>query len=106
MADKDTFANYTGVQLDVVGMGIALAIRKTRKFGAAEHGIALDYIIKNSAPGSSVANQTRVGNVSAVRQDMEKAGHCDHSGGISALAKAVGEALDKLAVDEKAQAKK
>lgn len=98
MADtnKDQFAAYTGTQIDVVGKAVAIAIAQSRKFGADQHKVAMDYIIKNSAPASLSANLARIGNVSAVRQELEKAGLVN-GGALSALATEVGKAIDEMA---------
>ena len=92
---QDTFAAFTGVELEVVAMALALAIQPARKFGAAKHKVAMTYIIGHSKPASLAENLQRIGNVSAVRQELEKAGLVD--GSISALARQTGDALDQLA---------
>ena len=97
---KDVFASFTGVELQVVGKAVALAIRDSRKFGAEQHKAAMDYIVKHSTPSSLTANLQRIGNVSAFRQELEKAGLVN-GGAISALAKHVGDALDSLAGEAK-----
>jgi hypothetical protein len=105
MSNQDTFAAFTGVQLEVIAAAIAQAIAQSRKFNKAEHGSALRYIVANSAPASLAANVERIGNISAISQDLAKAGLVQH-GEPSALARSVGAEIDKLAEQAKAQAKK
>lgn len=97
--NMDSLSEFTGVELEVVAEGVARAIRGSRKFATAEHEAALKWICANSAPASLASNIARIGNVSAIRQDLEKAGLVN--GTTSAFAVAVGNALDKLAEERK-----
>lgn len=78
------------VNLTTVGMAIALAIKDSRKFGSAEHKAAMEFIVKESDSDSMTENLMRIGNVSAVRQELEKAGLVDKAASDpSALCRAV-----------------
>jgi hypothetical protein len=87
-----TLEGYTGVDQELVAYACAMAMATSRKFGAAEHRIALDFVQKHSTPANLVANVTRLGNLSAVRQEHEKAGVLP-MGDASALARAVRELI-------------
>ena len=60
------------VNLQILGKAIDLAIAPTDKFGANEHGVALSTIIKECPPEDMADTLQRVGNVSAIRQELEK----------------------------------
>lgn len=63
------------MQLEVVAMALVKAMQ-SGKFGTDEHKIASDYIVKNSAnPTEMAENLCRIGNVSAIRQWAEKYGY-------------------------------
>lgn len=93
----------------IVVEGVARAIRASRKFGAKEHELALAHIVSEAKKAMSENNaqlalelmtaQARLGNVSAVSQDLAKAGLVKH-GEPSAFAQAVAESLDALAESE------
>lgn len=54
---------------------IASGALQSKKFATDEHKKAMDYIAKNSEnPVEMVENLQRIGNVSAVRQELEKGG--------------------------------
>ena len=85
--------NNIGVQLEVVGSAIARAIKTTRKFGNAEQQAAIADIIKTGGP-SLADNLARIGNVSQIRQELEKAGVLSSQS--TALAQQVKNELAKL----------
>ena len=65
--------NNIGVQIEVVASALAKAIKSTRKFGNAEQQAAIADIIKTGGP-SLADNLARIGNVSQIRQELEKVG--------------------------------
>lgn len=79
------------MQLEVIGMAIAKAIKDSRKFGSTEHKAAMEYIVAESdSDENRIENLMRIGNISAIRQDLEKAGLVDKaSSDPSALCRAV-----------------
>lgn len=101
MAAADSLAAYTGVDLDLVARAIAGAICKSAKFGSAEHKAAMGTIIAESSRENLASNLERIGNVSQVRQELEKAGLV--SANPSALMIKVREEVDRI---ESATAKK
>jgi hypothetical protein len=64
------------MQIEIVAMAVATAIQESKKFATTEHACALAYVIAESAPAELAANVQRIGNVSEIRQDMEKSGLC------------------------------
>jgi hypothetical protein len=82
--------------LTVVATAVAIAIRDTKRFGAAEQKSAMGEIAKTSAADELIDNLTSIGNVSAVRQDLEKGGVIPSNAEPSAFSKAVKDALANL----------
>lgn len=106
--DKDSLAAYTGVDLDVLGEAIAGAIRGTRKFGKAEHKGANDFLWAAHKTGrisleTLQACSERIANISAVRQELEKAGLLDVD--MNAFTTHVEQAMERLSAAEIAKAK-
>jgi hypothetical protein len=63
------------MEIEITAMAVAQAIRSTGKFGKAEHEAAMDYITAECEDKDDMrAGLSRLGNVSAVRQELEKAG--------------------------------
>lgn len=62
------------VNLELVGMAIAQAISQSKKFAAAEHASAMSFIVRESDPLGLADNLCRIGNLSAIRQELEKNG--------------------------------
>ena len=62
------------VQIEIIGKAVAVSIHGSRKFAADEHKLALTMIAKESKPEDLVDNMAYIGNVSAIRQQLEKAG--------------------------------
>ena len=60
--------------ITLVGKAVAAAIFQSRKFREEEQKAALAIIGKASKPEDIVDNMSAIGNVSAVRQKLEKAG--------------------------------
>ena len=86
------------MNIEVVATAIALAIKDSGKFRAEEQKTALRYIAAESAPEELVENIGRIGNVSAVRQELEKSGIIKGSESDSALCRAIKAAQEKLAI--------
>ena len=60
--------------IDLIAKALAASTHVTGKFGADEHKAAMSIIAKESKPEDLVDNLTRIGNISAVRQEGEKCG--------------------------------
>lgn len=62
------------VKIEIIGKAVASAIASTGKFGNDEHKAALAVIAKGSDATDLVDNMAYIGNVSAIRQRLEKCG--------------------------------
>jgi hypothetical protein len=62
------------MDIEIIGKAVASAISQTLKFRESEQKVALGLIGKASKPEDIVDNMSYIGNVSAIRQKLEKAG--------------------------------
>ena len=62
------------MNIEIIGKAVAASIAQTQKFGDSEQKVALGLIGKASQPDDIVDNMSYIGNVSAIRQKLEKAG--------------------------------
>jgi len=62
------------MNINLIAKSLAAVISQTGKFGADEQKMAFGLIAKGSTPEDMAENFARIGNVSAVRQELEKAG--------------------------------
>jgi hypothetical protein len=60
--------------IDLAAKAVAVVIHAAGKFGTDEQKAALTLIGKDAAPADLVDTFSRLGNVSAVRQELEKCG--------------------------------
>ena len=61
-------------EMQITAEALAAAIESTGKFRAEEQGVVLGSILKDVAPGDLKAAVSRIGNISAVSQALQKAG--------------------------------
>lgn len=94
----------SNMQLEVVAMGIAQAIATSGTFRADDQKRALGYIATNSEAEHLVENIGRIGNVSAVYQELVKGGIIKGTETDSALCRAVKNAQAILAKHAEAKA--
>lgn len=62
------------VNLELVGTAIAQAIAQSKRFASDEHASAMKYIVEQSEPGELADNLCRIGNISAIRQELDRHG--------------------------------
>jgi hypothetical protein len=62
------------MNIELIGKAVASAVAQTGKFGTSEQIVALGLIGKGSAPEDIIGNMSYIGNVSAIRQRLEKCG--------------------------------
>ena len=62
------------INIEIIGKAVAASIASSQKFGEAEQKAALAVIGKASSPEDIVDNMAYIGNVSAIRQKLERAG--------------------------------
>lgn len=84
------------LNIQLVGEAIASAIKGSKKFATEEHKAALAIIAKESAPDDLVENVSRIANVSAIRQELEKGGILQAATSDTAFVRAVKEAMKQL----------
>lgn len=83
------------VALEIIAKAIAASVYDSRKFNAKEQLAAQQLIAKNAAPEDVAESLVRIGNVSAIDQELKKGGALP-MGEPSALARAVKDELAKL----------
>jgi hypothetical protein len=62
------------INIDLAAKAVASVVQASGKFGADEQKAALTMIGKEASPADLVDTFSRIGNVSAVRQELEKCG--------------------------------
>lgn len=93
-------------EMQATAMVVARVIRSTKKFGKVEHEMAMTILMDESEnPVNMREGMLRIGNVSAIRQDLEKGGVLPTNVTPSAFSQAVKAALAKLDAVEKAASK-
>lgn len=79
------------MQMEIVADAIAKALKANgkTKFQTEDHKAALQHVASNSDPDALVENISRIANISAVRQELEKGGIIPSKESDSALIRAV-----------------
>lgn len=73
------------MEIEVTAMGVAIAIRSGH-FGTKEHDSAMSYVLDHAESSDDAKEGLhRIGNVSAIRQTLEKAGLLKSNGTDSAF---------------------
>lgn len=84
------------VNIEIVANAIAQSgAIESKQFRTEEHKRALQYIAAESDPADLVDNIGRIGNVSAVRQELEKGGIIPAKESDSALIRAIKTAIGR-----------
>lgn len=93
---RKTERNKNMLNITLVGEAVASAIKGSKKFATEEHKAALAIIAKESDPADLVENISRIANVSAIRQELEKGGILQAATSDTAFVRAVKAGLAAL----------